>query len=144
MNQASKLTAMRGWLEDPPAKRSWLLVLDNVSEETAGMLWDVLPRKEGVGRLLLTTRTATIADIFTASGGPSQLALRAPEIDDAMAILLTGATIEISHPDAQCLVKKVGNLPLAIDQAASYMRETGSSPWEMLEMYQGEEVSEVG
>ena len=149
MDQASKLTAMRGWLEDPPVGRSWLLVLDNVSQETAGILRDVLPRKEGEGRLLMTTRMATIADMFTASGVPSQLALQVPGVGDAVAMLSAGAgadgkgRTEGSHTDAERLVQTVGNLPLAIDQAASYMRETGSSPREMLDIYHSDDALEV-
>ena len=67
LDQASKLSVARAWMEDSTAARSWLVVLDNVSEETAAMLRDNLPRGDCGGRLLITTRTATIADVFTAS-----------------------------------------------------------------------------
>ena len=62
LDQVSKLRLMRTWLEDLSIEKSWLLILDNVSEETARWLQDVLPRKEGGGRLLMTTRTVTIAN----------------------------------------------------------------------------------
>lgn len=149
LDQASKLTAMRGWLEDPTAARSWLVVLDNVSEETAVMLRDVLPRGNCGGRLLMTTRTATVADMFTASEASSQLALRPPGTGDAVAMLSAGTKVEreggeeSSHGDAERLVQSVGNLPLAIDQAASYMRVNGSSPQEALGVYNSDEVPEV-
>ncbi len=35
LDQASKLTMTRAWLEEPTAGRSWLVVFNNVSEETA-------------------------------------------------------------------------------------------------------------
>lgn len=148
LDQASKLTAMRVWLEDPAAARSWLVVLDNVSEETAVILRDILPRRDCGGRLLMTTRMATIRDVFIASGASSQLALQPPGINDAVAMLSAGANLErkekeASHADIERLVRSVGNLPLAIDQAACFIRETGSSPQEVLDEYKSDEVPEV-
>ena len=66
LDQASKLVMIRAWLEDPTVVRSWLLVLDNISEETASMLRGVLSRRNPGGRLLMTTRTATIAAVYGA------------------------------------------------------------------------------
>ncbi len=150
LNQASKLTAARAWLEDSTAARSWLVVLDNVSEETAiTMLYDFLPRENCKGRLLITTRLAAMVERFTASGTLSQLALQPPGIGHATAILMAGAHLEqegwkgASYTNIKYLVRSVGNLPLAIDQAASYIREFGSSPQEVLDAYNSEEVSEV-
>ena len=149
MDQASKLTAARAWLQDLTIAKSWLIVLDNVSEETIAMLHDVLLRAGCRGRLLMTTRTATIADAFTASTASSQLALQPPVISDAVAMLSNGAKLgrggmeEVSHADAERLVRSVGNLPLAIDQAASYLRETGSSPQNVLDLHTSDEVPEV-
>ncbi|KAL9104796.1 MAG: hypothetical protein Q9163_000294 [Psora crenata] len=149
LDQGSKLTAMRAWLEDPPAARSWLVVLDNISEETAIMLRDILPRRACGGRLLMTTRIATVADIFAAPGASSQLALQPPRISEAAEMLFASANLErqgreeASYADAVRLVQSVGNLPLAIDQAASYMRETGSSPRDVLDVYKSDEVPEM-
>ena len=97
----------------------------------------------------MTTRIATVAERFTASGGSSRLALQSPRIDDAVAILSAGAKLEqedmedVSRADAERLVRSVGNLPLAIDQAASYMRENRSSAQEVLDIYQSDEVTGV-
>lgn len=150
LNQASKLTAARGWLEDSTIAKSWLVVLDNVSEETATTtLRDFLPQVNCKGRILMTTRVATITERYTASGGSSQLALQAPGIDDAVAMLSVIAKLEregkeaANHTDAERLVRSVGSLPLAVDQAASYMRETGCSYQEVLDVYKGDEVLEV-
>ena len=149
LDPASKLTAMRVWLEDPGPARYWLVVLDNVNGETAVMLRDVLPQRGCGGRLLMTTRTATTADVLTASEASSQLALQPPEVGDAVAMLSAGAKLqqgdtgESNRADAERLVQSVGNLPLAIDQAASYMRETGNSPQEVLSVYKSSEVLEV-
>ena len=150
LNQASRVTAARAWLEDSTAAKSWLVVLDNLSEETAiTTLRDFLPRHNHGGRILMTTRIATIAERYTASGGSLQLALQPPGIDDAMTMLSAGAKLEQEgRKEASCvglerLVRSVGSLPLAIDQAASYMRDTGSNPQEVLDVYESEEVVEV-
>lgn len=148
-DQASKLTVARAWLEDPSAARSWLVVLNNVTQETSVTLRDILPRRNSGGRLLFTTRTAKIADVFTAPGESSQLALQPPGIGDAVPMLSAGAGIErgggraASYTDAEQVVRSVGNLPLAIDQAASYIRDTGSSANEILDIYKSEEAVEV-
>ena len=134
LDQAARLTAARAWLEDSSAARSWLLVLDNVSQETTVKLHDVLPRGNCNSRLLVTTRTAAIAEILTAVEVSSRLALQTPGIGDAITMLSAGAQQEregrdgSSGTDTKRLVQSVGHLPLAIDQAASYMRETGSNP----------------
>lgn len=149
VDQASKLTVARAWLEDPAAARSWLVVLDNVTQETTVMLRDMLPRRNSGGRLLFTTRTAKMADVFTAPGESSQLALQPPGIKDAVAMLSAGAEIKResggapSYADAEQVVRSVGNLPLAIDQAASYIRDMGSSANELLDIYKSEEAVEV-
>lgn len=149
-NQASRLAAARVWLEDSTAAKSWLIVLDNISEETAATtLYDFLPRYNHGGRILMTTRIATVAERFTTSAGSSQLALQSPRIDDAIAILSAGAKREqedikdINRPDAERLVRLVGNLPVAIDQAASYIRVSGSSAQEVLDIYKSNNASEV-
>ena len=108
-------------------------MLDNVNEETAVTLHDVFPRHNSGGRILMTTRVAATADRLTASGGSSQLALQSLGLDDAIAMLLAGALLEQEGREGtrdmtiERLVRSVGSLPLAIDQAASFIRETGAA-----------------
>lgn len=149
-DQVTKLTVARAWLEDPTAAKKWLLVLDNVTQETTTMILDeILPRRNSGGRLLFTTRTATIAESCTIPGKSLVLALQPPGIDDAVAMLAAGAemgeesTEEASNVDLERLVKSVGNLPLAIDQAASYIKGYGSSTKELLNLNKSEEIIEV-
>ncbi|KAL8875161.1 MAG: hypothetical protein Q9198_006438 [Flavoplaca austrocitrina] len=52
-------------------------------------------------------------------------------------------TEDASYADLEPLVRSVGHLPLAIDQAASYLKESGSSTKELLDLYQSEEIMEV-
>ena len=147
MDQVTKLTAARAWLEDPTAKKKWLLVLDNVTQETMRMIFgDILPRRNSGGRLLLTTRTATIAESCTIPGKSLMIALRPPGTDDAVAMLAAGAEMDggrANHTDLERLVQAVGNLPLAIDQAASYLKGYESSTKELLDLYKSEEAMEV-
>ena len=77
------------------------------------------------------------------------LALQPPSIDDAVAILLeqsgNGRAGQRSASDAELesLVASVGNLPLAIDQAASYMKAYKSSVRDLLGIYKSENIVEV-
>ncbi|KAL8914575.1 MAG: hypothetical protein Q9172_007051 [Xanthocarpia lactea] len=150
MHQATKVTTARAWLEDPTAKKKWLLVLDNVTQETVTMmLKDILPRRNSGGRLLLTTRTATIAESCTIPGSSLMIALHPPGTDEAVAMLaaraeMDGGSIErANNTDLERLVKAVGHLPLAIDQAASYLKGYKSSTKELLDLYKSEEAVEV-
>ena len=64
MDQVTKMTVARAWLENTTVGKDWLLILDNVASETTKMIfYDVLPRRNGNGRLLFTTRTATTAEL---------------------------------------------------------------------------------
>jgi hypothetical protein len=80
----------------------------------------------------------------TVPGKSLMLALQPPGIDDAVAMLVAGAGLgggrseEASHADLKRLVRSVGNLPLAVDQAAY-----GSSMKELLDLYESEEIVEV-
>lgn len=115
LDQAGKLTAARAWSEDSSGAKSWLIVLDNVSQETRILLRDVLPRRNWGGRLLMTTRTARIAEMFDTSEASSQMALQPSGTSDAVAMLSAGARSgkegrkETSSSDAERLVRSVGN-----------------------------------
>ena len=52
-------------------------------------------------------------------------------------------TDKASNADLERLVRSVGNLPLAIDQAASYSKGYASSTKELLDLYESEEIIEV-
>jgi len=149
-DQVTKLTVARAWLEDPTAGKKWLLILDNVTRETSRMILDeILPRRNSGGRLLFTTRTAMIAESCNFPGKSPMLALQPPGTDDAVAMLAAGAemggksTEEASYADLERLVRSVGHLPLAVDQAASYIKGYESSTKELLHLYQSEEIMEV-
>ena len=79
LDQVTKLTLARAWLEDSTTKKKWLLILDNVTRETITMIQaDIIPRRNSDGRLLFTTQTATIADLCTIPDQSLTIALQSP------------------------------------------------------------------
>ncbi|KAL8715491.1 MAG: hypothetical protein Q9220_000826 [cf. Caloplaca sp. 1 TL-2023] len=150
LDQVKHLVLARAWLEDQTVGKQWLLILDNVQQETLPMvLQDILPRRNGNGRLLLTTRTAAMAELCTMPGKSLVIALRPPEINEAVKMLTARAGMDsdstngAGRTDLERLVRSIGSLPLAIDQAASYMKSSGSGPKQLLDLYQSKDVEEV-
>jgi hypothetical protein len=112
------------------------------------VLDEILPRRNSGGELLFTTRTATIAESCIMFDKSLTIALQSPGIDDAIAMLAIEAelgeanTKKASYADLERLVRSMRNLPLAIDQAASYLKGYGSTK-ELLDLYNSEEIMEV-
>ncbi|AEV86727.1 Nephrocystin-3 [Actinoplanes sp. SE50] len=100
----------------------WLLVLDNVNDPG-----DVarLSARVGTGRVLVTSRRATgWAGIATA------IALDVLDLDDAveaMRQVLAGSGRDRDADGLVQVARELGCLPLAVDQAAAYLAETGLS-----------------
>lgn len=113
------------------------------------ILDEILPRRNSEGKLLFITWTATIAESCTIPSKSLVLALQPPEIDDAIAMLAAEAemneesTEKASNADLERLVKSMGNLPLTIDQAASYIKSYESSTKKLLNLYKSEEIIEM-
>jgi hypothetical protein len=144
--QNAKLTAARLWLEEAPV--GWLIVLDNVDRNTFDFLRTHLPRRNARGNILFTTRTADVAEALVIMVGhqDSTLKLRTLERRDAANLLLEDAGITITPSllsRAEELAECVGRLPLAIVQAASFMKKTHTTLDEMLEFYKSKQKIEV-
>lgn len=109
------------WLD---ANDGWLLVLDNVEDRR--LVKRFLPDGE-LGQVLFTSREPTLPDL----GVPRGLSVRDFGADESVAFLLarsgrddaTGA----ERAAAAELAEELGNLPLALEQAAAYVAETGGS-----------------
>ena len=147
-DDGNRLTAARRWLEDFDSGR-WLLVIDNVARETVDFLREHLPRKNGRGNILFTTRTEDVAKALTHVAGDQHkiVELRIPDVEDAAELLLkhlSGSETLTDSNRVHEVVKGVGCLPLAIAQAASYMTETGSSLEDMLTLFKSERKIDVG
>ena len=112
----------------------WLLVVDNVdSDEALSALRRDFLRAGMRGSILITSRNESVklqwntVDIVNMEEGEAQKLLARIAGDAA--------------PDVQSvsrLLRSLGHLPLAIDQAASYIRESQISVSEYLELYEKE------
>jgi hypothetical protein len=152
LGQASKLTAARLWLESSTSdsNKRWLLVLDNVNEDVVTSLREILPKRNCNGHLLFTTRTKAVAQSLAMTSGAQHdiLALKQPSTDDAVTLLLSSTgkkTTDDSsvRANAKDIVNSVGCLPLAVDQASSFMNASGCSAPELLEIYKSEQIEQV-
>lgn len=151
--QPARLTSARRWLEDcrTVTPRSWLLIVDNVHKDTLAFLREHLPRSSRGGDILFTTRTESLGSALAQSlDSHSQvIALKPPSASDAAHILLrdagvSGNTASSSHfEQAIEMVENVGCLPLAVDQAANFMKQESHSLKDLLQIYQGENLSQV-
>ena len=133
-DQMQIVVAVRRWLEQ---HEDWLMILDNADE--LSLLADFLPTK-GKGHLLLTTRTQATGRIAR------KLSVEALELSQGIRFLLHRAKLLDSdksldnvsgalRSQAQALVEELGGLPLALEQAGSYIEETGCSLSEYLPLY---------
>ena len=98
---------------------SWLLIIDNLDDIT--IVNDYLPSTSGVGHTLITTRNRN-SDGIPADG----LEITEMNPEDCVQFLfdrirLTDHTPEIRN-EAHKIVQELGCLPLAIEQAAAYIR----------------------
>lgn len=101
----------------------WLLIFDNA--ESPHVIGPLLPG--GAGHVLITTRRGG----FRALG--QVLDLNTLARDDAIALLRRRApTITLS--EARDLAIRLGDLPLALDQAAAYLDQTGMPAGEYLRL----------
>ncbi|KAL8946940.1 MAG: hypothetical protein Q9222_006733 [Ikaeria aurantiellina] len=121
-----------------------------MNQETIPMiLKDILPRRNGNGRLLFTTRTTATAELCTVLPKSLIVALQPLGLEDGLEMLIAKAGVERENlqesnvADLKRLVRSVGSLPLAIDQAASYMKSYESDAKDLLKLYRSETIEQV-
>jgi hypothetical protein len=149
-DQTAKLTAARVWLEKYEGG-DWLLVFDNVHRETLSFLRVHFPLANERGNILFSTRTEDVAESLVNAAGEQHpiLGLQVMDLRETANLLFKDAGInaEIVTPSllgqAEDLVKRVGRLPLAVVQAASFMKQTHTFLHNMLEFYKKERKLEV-
>ena len=103
------------WLE---VTESWLLIIDNLDDIT--VIEGYLPTTSGVGHTLITTRN-TDSDGIPAEG----MEVMVMDLEGSVRLLLD--RIKLPNTDqlqaeARRIVTELGFLPLAIEQAAGYIR----------------------
>jgi hypothetical protein len=116
--------SVRAVMMELRVRRRWLLIFDNASD--AAELRDWLP--DGwAGHVLITTRVggwdeiseSIEIDVFDQAESSSMLQARVPRLTAA---------------EANKLANALGNLPLAVAQAARYLHETGIPPGQYLDL----------
>lgn len=139
-DQSVVVAAVKNWLSQ---HTGWLLIMDNADEPTLlpEFLASPLP-----GHLLLTTRARALG------GLADRIELETLDVDTGPLLLLRRAgLLALDAPLAQAkpidwqaavlLSQEMGGLPLALDQAGSYLEETGCSPQQYLELYRSHGVN---
>ncbi|TMQ97836.1 tetratricopeptide repeat protein [Actinomadura soli] len=104
-----------GWLRAHP---EWLLLLDNVTDPAH--VTELLGRLEG-GHALITSRR----DVrWPGTTRTLRLGLLDPEPAAELIMTITGHTTPHDGQTAAAIAQELGYLPLALDQAAAYIRQT--------------------
>ncbi|KZP22624.1 TPR-like protein [Athelia psychrophila] len=142
LDQAAQLTAARLCLEhsEQYGFQEWLVVFDNVTSSTLQFLREHLPRQNRHGSILITTRTLELANAVTSVAGQQYPVheLKTLSAEQSANLLFRSAGIQSSDAfnmnSAQKLVKRIGCLPLAVEQAGSYMKRNGLSGADQLEV----------
>ncbi|KZP24422.1 TPR-like protein [Athelia psychrophila] len=132
-DQLVQLTAARHCFEHPEKYGfvNWLIILDNATSETVSFLRQHLPRQAANGSILITTRTLEIAEALTTVAGQQHpiCELKALSLIQSAELLLKTAGITSSDAldldSAKKLVKRMGCLPLAVEQAGALMKQNG-------------------
>ena len=151
-DQGLRLRTARRWLESA-RQEPWLLVFDNVNEDTVSFLREYLPQTNENLAMLFTMRSNDVAKTLLnhTSSAEAQAILHVgvPNPDDARDLLLavleapnevdTASQIAI----AETLVKSVGYLPLAINQIASFARQHSKNVDYILGLYQDEQDMDI-
>ncbi|WP_405734796.1 FxSxx-COOH system tetratricopeptide repeat protein [Streptomyces sp. NBC_01537] len=116
----SDAIAFLDWLATTP--RSWLLVLDDITDPAAmGSWWPRSPSADR-GRALVTTRRR---EAILSGGNRTVVAVEPYAPDEARAYLRgrlsTGGAAHLLDGQADLLVEELGHLPLALSYATAYM-----------------------
>jgi NB-ARC domain len=131
-------------------KRQMALIFDNVDLTTSENLRSMLPRTHPGGAVLFTTRNEDVAlNVSThRNQDPNALDLQPFSESEAVRFLFRVAGLpdeqrtDASREHAGDLANIVGRLPLAIDQAASFMK-LGYSVEDLLELHRGDDRLKV-
>jgi tetratricopeptide (TPR) repeat protein len=111
-------------------EEGWLLVVDNVDD--SAVVDGYLPERSPRQLTLLTTRNPN-TDEYTAESFEVDVLEKNDAID--LLSVRSGAEIDENKPEAEEIVREVGCLPLAIEQAAAYIREVSKDIFQFLPSY---------
>ena len=151
--QNVKLIAARRWLEesDKYGCSKWLLIVDNVEEESVEFIRDHLPRMNALGNILFTTRTQNIAESVVNAAGQQHptVELQTLSLEDSARLLFVTAKVDthvamdVMKSKAESLVKQIGCLPLAVDHAGSFMKQCHMGVEDVQELFDSQQTIQV-
>jgi tetratricopeptide (TPR) repeat protein/transcriptional regulator with XRE-family HTH domain len=121
----SLIEAVKTWLHD---HHGWLLILDNV--EDPDLVDEFRPRLDQ-GHLLLTTQDAYVFE--------ETIQIHPMNQEEGSELLFSRSEMSLGQEEraaAAELVKQMDGLPLALDQAAAYMRTARCRVAQYLQLYQ--------
>ena len=136
LDQSRVVAAVKQWLH---SHQNWLLILDSIVDKDLEEIYNFLLRGCR-GDILLTTHTQNVANM-------ANLSLIDPmDKEEGKALILRWANIlkakapitRASNEDqtaAEAIVNEMGGLPLALEQAGAYIKETGCSLLRYLDIY---------
>lgn len=133
--EAQLALTLKTWLE---ATDHWLLIFDHV--EDFALISQILPSSHHGGHVLITTR-------MQATGHFSRITLEEMNDDEGALLLLRRSKLLLTQfnladassercASARQICRELGGHPLALDQAGSYIEETGCSLVGYLERFQ--------
>jgi tetratricopeptide (TPR) repeat protein len=132
--QKDTLILVREWL-NKPENGSWLFVLDNaddpslflesnpsVAASNHGLLSDFLPRNTN-SVIIITTRNKTVGQRLTDREGVIMITPLASKDAGQLLMSKISALEIVDNKNVENLVEILGNIPLAITQAAAFIQE---------------------
>ena len=145
--QSVRLAAAQRWLETTDSG-NWLLILDNVSQETLNLLREYLPRQNGRGSILFTARTKNLAVRLAMATGVRNTAVEVSAFDAQEAAQLLQrhfdeGEINASSMEIEGMATALECLPLAISHVALYMRQSRRSVQDILQMFRSSQKPHV-
>ncbi|KAI9859416.1 MAG: hypothetical protein M1813_006753 [Trichoglossum hirsutum] len=115
---------VKAWLESKESG-DWLLLIDNFDDiRLESIRW--LPSRNGA--ILFTSRDKRTVGTFASSNAGIKVDMMTDsEAMQTFARLTIGHTAHVGQPETRQLLRLLENLPLAIVQASTYIRQTGIS-----------------
>lgn len=138
-DQNAQLVDARRWLET--TTRKWLVIFDDVTLNVIPFLREHLPRENNCGTLIFTTRTCEVAEGIVPVDDQQRciMELKALTVEDSATLLRKAAGYEENgasdQASAEGLVKQIGCLPLAVEQAGAFMKQKHIPASELQTMY---------
>ncbi|KAI4270298.1 MAG: hypothetical protein LQ337_006761 [Flavoplaca oasis] len=141
------LKKVKDWFEGESSGK-WLLIYDNVDDidlmygQQHGRLAAYIPRSNR-GSIIMTTRNRQIGIKFATV--KNTISLSDLTEADSISLMTTrlGESNPEDEPELKRLVQVLGGIPLAINQAISFIQENGSNLARYLELYEANDSNRV-